>query len=112
MRLIRRLGARRYSNHRTSFGLFFCDYCKQEVERPLTNGQRSHSCGCAKGVYMKGKVVKEIRVARQRHERAKRICLRCEQKFDSWSKGNRICPQCAGKAEGFTPRMSRAVWWL
>jgi len=31
---------------KSSYGLFYCDYCKQEVERKLNHGKENKSCGC------------------------------------------------------------------
>ena len=49
MELIRKLGVRCCSTgkSKSSWGLFFCSFCNTEVERMITSGRRSHSCGCA-----------------------------------------------------------------
>lgn len=31
------------------WAIFWCDYCKQEVEKSLNNGKICQSCGCVKG---------------------------------------------------------------
>lgn len=95
MRLIRRIGTRKFWNRSTSFGLFYCDYCQKEVERPLTNGRNSRSCGCARKILNTGRAVENALGAQGRYEWADRICLSCERVFRSWGKANRICPQCS-----------------
>ena len=34
--------------NKVRYGIFWCGYCKQEVERQLGNGKRNKSCGCQK----------------------------------------------------------------
>lgn len=47
MKLIKKLGTRKSKNgYLTSWGLFLCPYCLQEVEKQLSNGKRYNSCGC------------------------------------------------------------------
>ena len=49
MKLIKKLPARKDKNGKwLSYALFWCDFCKQEVERLLSNGRRNKSCGCYK----------------------------------------------------------------
>lgn len=48
MELIRKLGTRlNKSGYLESWALFWCDFCKQEVERPLCY-KKCQSCGCVK----------------------------------------------------------------
>lgn len=47
MKLIRKLPPRlNKTNHLQSWGIFWCDFCKQEVEKLLGNGLSAKSCGC------------------------------------------------------------------
>uniref|UniRef100_A0A6M3J1L0 Uncharacterized protein n=1 Tax=viral metagenome TaxID=1070528 RepID=A0A6M3J1L0_9ZZZZ len=49
MKLIRRLGTKPSKTGKSisSWGLFLCSYCKQEVECQLTVGRENKSCGCS-----------------------------------------------------------------
>ena len=47
MKLIRKLGTRLSKSGRLeSWAIFWCDFCKQEVEKRLHNGLKAQSCGC------------------------------------------------------------------
>jgi len=47
MQLIKLLGTRvSKSNYKESWAVFWCDFCKQEVEKKLSDGKRAKSCGC------------------------------------------------------------------
>lgn len=35
-------------NYRKHIAIFFCDYCKKEVEKRFDHGNNSRSCGCVK----------------------------------------------------------------
>jgi len=48
MKLIRKLGVRIINGRKESFGVFWCDFCLQEVEKRLDVGRISKSCGCEK----------------------------------------------------------------
>ena len=49
MELIRNLEMRMdKSGHWQSWAVFWCDFCKQEVEKRLSHGKRNKSCGCNK----------------------------------------------------------------
>lgn len=49
MELIRKLGTRINKNgYLQSYAIFWCDFCKQEVEKRLGDGEKCKSCGCAK----------------------------------------------------------------
>ena len=49
MQLIRKLGTRLNKNGtKQSWAVFWCAFCKSEVERYLYNGLNSKSCGCIK----------------------------------------------------------------
>jgi hypothetical protein len=41
---------------RKSYGLFFCDYCRQEVIRRLDAGGKQKSCGCTRTTHGKSKI--------------------------------------------------------
>ena len=47
MKLIRKLGTRiSRTGRKRSYAIFWCDFCKQEVEKTLEHGLRDKSCGC------------------------------------------------------------------
>ena len=46
MKLVKNLGTKLINNKWVRFGIFWCDFCKQEVERRLINGKIAKSCGC------------------------------------------------------------------
>ena len=46
MELIKHLKCRKKGKHWTSWGLFLCPACNQEVEKPLSNGRKYKTCGC------------------------------------------------------------------
>ena len=47
MQLIRKLPTRKNKNgYLESWAVFWCNFCKQEVERSLSNGKKYKSCGC------------------------------------------------------------------
>ena len=47
MKLIRKLGRRKNkTGHTISWGLFWCSYCSQEVEKRYQDGVVAKSCGC------------------------------------------------------------------
>ena len=48
MELIKDLGTRLINGQKIRFAIFWCDYCKQEVEKRLHQGLRDKSCGCRK----------------------------------------------------------------
>lgn len=48
MRLVAPLPTRPTNGHPESWALFECPYCGQQVERRLTSGRKSKSCGCSK----------------------------------------------------------------
>ncbi len=45
MRKIKNLGTRIINGNYISYGVFWCDGCKQEVDKPLSSGLRAKSCG-------------------------------------------------------------------
>ncbi len=58
MLLIKKLSPRKNKKgHINSYGLFFCPYCLQEVERRLDAGIKAKSCGC-----VSGKLTSETRI--------------------------------------------------
>src|SRR3990167_4784497 len=48
MKLIKKLGTRIVNGRLESWGLFWCDFCKQEVGRELGSGRKQKSCRCIK----------------------------------------------------------------
>ena len=53
MQLIRKLPTRLdKKGHLQSWAIFWCDSCKQEVEKILNNGLKSKSCGCIKNLLL------------------------------------------------------------
>lgn len=50
MKLIKILDKRLSKNGKNleSWGLFWCDFCKSEVEKRLRNGLKDKSCGCVR----------------------------------------------------------------
>src|SRR3989304_6254335 len=46
MVLIKDLGTRLINGKWIRYGIFWCDGCKQEVEKRLDHGLRDKSCGC------------------------------------------------------------------
>lgn len=46
MELIKKLSTRFINGRLESWAVFFCLFCKQEIERPLGNGLKAKSCGC------------------------------------------------------------------
>src|SRR3989304_76422 len=47
MELIKKLGTRLNKNGiKESWAVFWCDFCKREVERLLSDGKKCKSCGC------------------------------------------------------------------
>ena len=76
------------------------------------SGACSIACGCRlawarrKGVSVldlappKGESRRRARLAVKSSSRKRRVCLRCDRKFDSAWAGNRICGGCAALPEG------------
>src|SRR3990167_480178 len=52
MQLIKNLPPRIINSRMVSFGLFYCEHCKQEVIRRLGDGKRNKSCGCMKQKFL------------------------------------------------------------
>ena len=48
MELIKKIGKRESPDveHPQYWGLFYCPFCKKEVESHISNGRRNRSCGC------------------------------------------------------------------
>ena len=71
MKLIRKLGTRRNkSGNLISYGIFWCDFCLQEVEKQLSSGKVCKSCGCERYTLsseaQKGKIISEKQKQRLR----------------------------------------------
>ena len=50
MKLIKKLGTRLDKNgYKRSWAEFYCEFCKQIVEKKLNDGKEAKSCGCSKG---------------------------------------------------------------
>lgn len=48
MKLIKNLGLKlNKDNHNIRYGLFYCNYCNREVEKPYYGGLKYKSCGCS-----------------------------------------------------------------
>jgi len=49
MKLIKKLPSRKDRKGKTrQYGIFFCSYCKQEIEKAVENGKADKSCGCSR----------------------------------------------------------------
>ena len=46
MKLLKDLGTRLINGQKVRYAIFWCDFCKQEVEKRLQQGLRDKSCGC------------------------------------------------------------------
>ncbi len=98
MKLIKKLPPKYINGRCVSFGLFWCDSCKSEVERPLGNGLKCESCGCLKIKH------KEI------HNRLYKIWWGMKQRVlnpnhtfykNYGGRGIMICPEWTDKLNGF-----------
>lgn len=49
MKLIKNLPRKFINDYWVSMGIFWCDFCKQEVKKDLSSGKRDKSCGCNRG---------------------------------------------------------------
>jgi len=107
MRLIRKLGTRKNKtgNNYTSWGVFWCNFCKQEVEKELSVGRRYKSCGCVrysenKGDYKHGgKGTKLYNVWQSIKQRI--LNPNNEAYKDYGGRGITICPEWTNKENGF-----------
>ncbi len=101
MELLHKTQPKRIGGRSISMGLFLCQYCKGQVERDLSNGTTNRSCGCRRWKQQdKEKRVRKYDCQRgekecAESENADRVCLKCNTTFDSASKYNRLCPDCA-----------------
>src|SRR3989304_3190954 len=93
MKLIRKLGSRLSKNgYKQSYGIFWCDFCKQEVEKTLSHGYRDKSCGCRKGCIKHGETDTRL------YKIWKSMKYRCSNSNTSYYKyyggrGITICPE-------------------
>ena len=105
MKLIKRLG---YIDGKYSYGLFWCDFCKQEVIKRLSHGKIQKSCGCDKEFnkgnkytfkHGEGRGTKLYKVWCSMKER----CLNPNNKGfkDYGGRGITICPEWTDKLNGF-----------
>ncbi len=46
MELLKELNVRKIGVNRRRYGLFYCQFCQKEVEKPMQDGRISKSCGC------------------------------------------------------------------
>lgn len=90
MKLIRSLGTRKIKHYVKSYALFYCDYCKKEVERELKNGKEQHTCGCVK-------IVKKHKASVLKNEKKQRLCITCNKMFPSTWAGDRRCGKCRAR---------------
>jgi len=49
MKLIKKTGLKKIINSYSYCGMFVCTFCSSEVEKTISNGKKSKSCGCRKG---------------------------------------------------------------
>ena len=97
MKLIKSLGRRKNEkNFWVSFGLFWCDFCKQEVERPLSY-IKCKSCGCNrnkknKNSYKHGETKTRLHII---WTNIKQRCFNPKHKSykDYGGRGITICPE-------------------
>ncbi len=105
MELKQDLGTKLINGHWFRIGLFFCIFCKQEVEKEIRNGKRNKSCGCVwhsenKGDYKHGGY--GTRLYRIHHSMKQR-CLNFKDSHfkDYGGRGITICPEWTDKLNGF-----------
>ena len=88
MRLIKSLPPIKMEKGYKSIALFWCPYCKSEVTKQRSSGQKAESCSCMGNRKRKKLHSNEI------------VCLGsgyregCEGKFLSEGNWNRFCPSC------------------
>jgi hypothetical protein len=58
LRLLKRLGAEKIRGKTTSFGLFYCAYCRKKAKKRLDSGKTAMSCGCATNRLRTGRGIK------------------------------------------------------
>jgi len=64
MELIKDLGTRLINGKWIRYGIFWCDGCKQEVEKRLDHGLRDKSCGCQQHSQEAGQKISKTRIER------------------------------------------------
>ena len=82
MRLISALPTIKTPTGYKSMALFWCPYCKTEVAKPRSAGQKADSCNCM------GNRKKKKRNSTERQ------CLGCGKGFQSEGRHNRFCDRC------------------
>ena len=82
-------------------GLFYCPYCKQIVEKQITNGRRGKSCGCARFTHKNKSIPKKTEKyvsyipENAKHKKAKQYAiLHCKH----YKKGKYSCLNLAFKS--------------
>ena len=69
MELIKEIESRREKNGKlVKWGLFFCEFCKQEVEKRLSNGLKSKSCGCKRYSDDRNKKISKSKIGKKRYD--------------------------------------------
>ena len=98
MKLIRNLPTKIINGRVVSYGIFWCEDCKQEVEKRLGNGLRYKSCGCYKIKHSES----HTKLYRVWHDMKQRI-LNSNNKFykDYGDRGIAICPEWTDKENGY-----------
>jgi|SRR3972149_5816624 len=95
MELIKKLGTRIVNGRLESWGIYYCSFCLQEVEKRLDVGRVSKSCGCEKRrlISKAHKGMKPTEISRQKMSIAKIGTKRTEEskiKQSKATKGRRI----------------------
>ena len=107
MKLIRKIGTRKdKSGNNQSWAVFWCDFCKKEVEKHLYAGLNAKSCGC-----MHGELISKSLIGQKRGYKhggtgtklysvwanIKDRCLNFKNHAyeDYGGRGITICPECA-----------------
>lgn len=108
MRLIKRIRKCGPSGRMRTYGVFWCPFCEENVERDLSNGLRCKSCGCAHTIsgideYAEGDAEVNQTLLKGMKP-AIRTCLMCNIEFDSAWPGNRRCLKC----ESLVPAIGEA----
>jgi hypothetical protein len=97
MKLIKSLPIKKTKNGSTAMALFFCEHCKNDVVRPRSRGMEAESCSCVRYKYKKKKLATD-----------KRLCLKCDEEFDSLGIWNRFCETCINENNLIEEKHSRA----
>ena len=88
MRLIKSLPAIKTGKGYKCMALFWCPYCKTEVSKPRSAGQKADSCSCMGNRRKKKRNSTEITCLGYGYKKG------CMGKFLSEGNWNRFCPSC------------------